>query len=209
MSYMSKVMALFPFTVYLFLAASVINLCVNPTLIALLGPIFVLYLYPVLIFRIINVFFPLRDGVSDIMAKGYNPWWGSHMIQSIYFACPWLEGILRTIPGAYSFWLRLWGAKIGANIYWTPNIEVDDRPLIEIGSNCIIGHKLHFLPHVITPRDGILSLYVKKIKIGNECFLGAGSRLGPGVTIDDKTSIPILTDGQINQHFSTGNHIKK
>ena len=202
-------MALFPFTVYLFLAASVFNLCINTTLIALLGPIFVLYLYPVLIFRIINVFFPLRDGVSDIMAKGYNPWWGSHMIQSIYFACPWLEGILRTIPGAYSFWLRLWGAKIGANIYWTPNIEVDDRPLIEIGSNCIIGHKLHFLPHVITPRDGIMSLYVKKIKIGNECFLGAGSRLGPGVTIDDKTSIPILTDGQINQHFSTGNHIKK
>jgi acetyltransferase-like isoleucine patch superfamily enzyme len=208
MSFMSKLMALFPFTVYLLLAGSIYNLCFNPSLFALLGPIFVLYLYPVIVYRIINILSPLKEGVSDIMAKGYNPWWGSHMIQSIYFACPWLEGILRTIPGAYSFWLRLWGAKVGKNIYWTPNIEIDDRPLIEIGSHCIVGHKLHFLPHVITPRDGIMSLYVKKIKIGNECFLGAGSRLGPGVIIDDKTSIPILTDGQINQHFSTGNHIK-
>jgi hypothetical protein len=155
-----------------------------------------------------NIFFPLKEGVFDIMAKGYSPWWGSHMFQVVYMSCPFLEGILRVIPGAYSFWLRLWGSKVGKNVYWTPNIELDDRSLLDIGNNCIVGHKLHFLPHVITPRDGKMSLLFKKITIGNNCFLGAGSRLGPGVMMDDDTSIPILTDGQIDQHFKTGNHIK-
>ena len=207
MSLSSKIMALFPLSVYILLLASVLNLCLSPSVINLLLPLFVLYLYPVMMFRIMNIFAPLKEGTFDIMKKGYSPWWGSHMMQSIYFA-PWLEAILRTIPGVYSFWLRLWGAKVGKNIYWTPNIEVDDRPLLEIGDNCIVGHKLHFIPHIITPRDGIMSLYIKKIKIGKSCFLGAGSRLGPGVMIDDNTSIPILTDGQINQHFKSGNHIK-
>jgi len=154
-----------------------------------------------------NLIFPLKEGTFDIMAKGYSPWWGSHMFQVVYMACPFLEGLLRIIPGVYSLWLRLWGSKIGKNVYWTPNIEIDDRSLIEVGDNCIVGHKLHFLPHIITPRDGIMSLLLKKIIIGNDCFLGAGSRLGPGVKLEDNTSIPILTDGQINQHFKTGNHI--
>ena len=32
-------------------------------------------------------------------------------------------------------------------------------------------------------------LYVKKVKIGNDVFIGANSYLSPGVTIEDKTFV--------------------
>ncbi len=209
MSFISRLMALFPVTVLALFLFALVEFVKHPTFLTVWYPIIIIYFYPVCFFRFINLFFPLKEGISDIGAKAYNPWWGSHMIQIVYYACPWFESLLRIIPGAYSFWLRLWGSKIGKNVYWTPNIEVDDRSMLVMGNNCIVGHKLHFLPHVITPRGGKMSLLLKKITIGNDCFLGAGSRLGPGVSLEDKTSIPILTDGQINQHFKTGNHIKK
>ena len=208
MSFLSKFMSFFPTSFYLYNMMAVIHFILNPGIISFLLILFFLYLYPIVSFRLINIFFPLKEGAYNILEKKYNPWWGSHMMQIMYMSHPGLEAALRTIPGMYSFWLRLWGSKVGKGVYWTPNIEIDDRSLIEIGDNCLVGHKLHFIPHIITPRDGIMSLYVKKIKIGKSCFLGAGSRLGPGVTMDDNTSIPILTDGQINQHFESGNHIK-
>jgi hypothetical protein len=207
MTLMSKLVALFPLSVCILFLASIYWLASHPSWYALLLPLCVLYLYPVLVFRIHNLIYPLQDGSYDIGKKEYIPWWGSHQFQLIYFACPFLEGLLRCIPGAYSFWLRLWGAKIGKNIYWTPNIEVDDRPLLMLGDNTVIGHKVHFICHVIAPRNGIMSLLVKRITIGDKCFIGAGSRLGPGVIVDSQTSLPILTDGNINKHFKAGDYI--
>lgn len=207
MTLLSTLLSFFPLSVLL-LAGGALYLLLQaphwPGLLALLG---VLYLYPVAVFRLLNCFWPLEEGRYDLRQRQYNPWWGSHQIQLIYFACPWLEALLRLIPGVYSFWLRLWGAKIGKGIYWTPNVAIDDRPLTDIGDYVIIGHQLHFISHVILPHKDRLPLYVKRIRIGDHCFLGAGSRLGPGVVVDKGTCLPILTEGKINQHFETGNHI--
>ncbi|PKL79137.1 MAG: acyl transferase [Candidatus Melainabacteria bacterium HGW-Melainabacteria-1] len=209
MTLMSRLMVLFPLSVVLLFLASVYALVKYPSLATLVLPLFVLYLYPVLCFRIHNLIWPLHEGSYDVAAKKYLPWWGSHQMQLIYFACPFLEAVLRTIPGVYSAWLRLWGAEIGKNIYWTPNIEVDDRPMLVMGDHVIVGHKLHFLNHVIAPRNGVMSLLLKKITIGEGSFLGAGSRLGPGVTIEAGTKLPILTDCQINQYVRKADYIRK
>lgn len=208
MTLLSTLLSFFPASVLLLLLASLWYCLRVPNGWNLLLPLVVVYLYPVLAFRIHNLFKPLREGRFELTSNQYNPWWGSHQFQLIYFACPFLEGLLRTIPGAYSAWLRLWGAKIGKQVYWTPNVEIDDRPLIEIGDGVIIGHKLHFISHVILPHKGKLPLYVKTIKVGSGCFLGAGSRLGPGVEVADGTTLPVLTDGAVNQHFS-GDQIRK
>ena len=44
-----------------------------------------------------------------------------------------------------------------------------------------------------------MMLYVRAIRIGNDVFIGAGSRIGPGVVIDDGVYLPILTDLYVNQ----------
>jgi acetyltransferase-like isoleucine patch superfamily enzyme len=39
-----------------------------------------------------------------------------------------------------------------------------------------------------------LLLYVRRIRIGDGVLLGAGSRLGPGVRIEDGAVLPVRTD---------------
>lgn len=201
MTLLSSLLLFFPLSVLLFAGMAFASLLSQPGLPALLCLLAVLYLYPVCIYRILNLFYPLQEGRYNLSERKYNPWWGSHQIQLIYFACPWLEALLRLIPGAYSAWLRLWGAKIGRRIYWTPNVQIDDRPLVEIGDNVLIGHQVHFISHVVLPHKGQMRLYVKKIQIGSGCFIGAGSRLGPGVCVEAGAFLPALTEGHVNQVF--------
>jgi acetyltransferase-like isoleucine patch superfamily enzyme len=42
-------------------------------------------------------------------------------------------------------------------------------------------------------------LYVKKVKIGNDVFVGAGCHLAPGVVIKDGVYIPVATNLYLNQ----------
>ncbi len=186
-----------------------INFVRFPGLVSFLFFLFSVFFIPVLLYRCHNFFLPLQEGKFDIIAKKYNPWYGSMQFQLIFSALPFLEGILRIIPGFYSFWLRLWGAKVGKRVYWTPNITINDRTLIEIGNDCVFGHKCEFISHVISPRNNTMMLLVKRIKIGDDAFIGAASRFGPGVVIESGCQLPVCTDGQINQVFEKGNFVSR
>ncbi|HXG65452.1 MAG TPA: acyl transferase [Blastocatellia bacterium] len=161
-----------------------------------------IYLLPPITFRLHNLLFPLREGLANLSERKYSAWWGAHQIQLIYIAIPQLEALLRLAPGLYSAWLRLWGSKVGRSVYWTPNAEITDRPMLEIGDRVIFGHKTKLLGHAIKPKSRGMMLYTRKIKIGNDVFIGAGSRMGPGVVIEDGAYLPILTDVYMNQEVS-------
>ncbi|MGD1804826.1 acyltransferase [Dapis sp. BLCC M126] len=203
MTLLSILLSWFP-TALIFLAiGSLISICIHPNFTNILCLIFTLYGIPLIIYRIHNIFYPIEPGVTYLLGKKYSPWWGSHQIQIIYIAFPILEIILRFIPGLFSIWLRLWGAKIGRNIYWTPKLEIADRGLIEIGNNVVFGYGVQLYSHVIKPKNDNLMLYTKKITIGNNVFIGAGSRFGPGVKIKDETFIPVTTDIYPNKNANT------
>jgi len=159
----------------------------------------ILYLVPPLTFRLHQIFFPIRKSLSNLSERKYSPWWGTHQIQVIYIAIPQLEAALRLVPGLYSAWLRLWGSRIGRGVYWTPNVEITDRHLLDIGDRVICGHKCKFLGHAIKPRGRVVTLYTRTIKIGDDVFIGAGSRIGPGAVVADGAFLPVLTDVHINQ----------
>lgn len=194
MTLLSILLSWFPTLLIFLTIGSLISICIHPNLINILCLIFTLYGVPIIVYRIHNFFYPIEPGVTYLLNKKYSPWWGSHQIQIIYIAFPILERILRLIPGFFSTWLRLWGAKIGRNIYWTPKLEIADRGLIEIGDNVVFGYGVQLYSHVIKPKNNNLMLYTKKITIGNNVFIGAGCRFGPGVKIKDETFIPVTTD---------------
>lgn len=194
MTLLSILLSWFPSIIISLAIGSFISICFHPNFLNISCLIFILYGIPLIIYRIHNLFYPIGAGVTYLLDKKYSPWWGSHQIQTIYIAFPVLETLLRLIPGLFSIWLRLWGAKIGKNIYWTPKLEIADRGLIEIGDNVIFGYGIELYSHVIKPKNDNLMLYVKKIKIGNNVFIGAGCRFGPGVNIKDETFIPVTTD---------------
>lgn len=143
-----------------------------------------IYLLPVLCYRLHNALWPVEPGGSYLIGKSYSPWWGGHQLQLIYLAAPWLEGLLRLVPGLYSAWLRLWGSTVGRSVYWTPQVEIGDRGLMIIGDQVIFGHRAVAFAHVIKPRRDNLLLLVKPITIGSGAFIGAGAVLGPGVEVE-------------------------
>ena len=199
MTFLSKILLFFPAIVLLLTSGSIIYLAYSPGIFSILAILFSLYGLPVLVYQLHQLIYPLQEGISYLQGKEYSPWWGSHQIQVIYIAIPALEAVLRLIPGLFSFWLRLWGAKVGQNVYWTPGLEIADRGLLEIGDRVVIGHRVGIYSHVIKPRKQDLMLYVKKVKIGNNVFVGAGSHLAPGVVIEDGVYLPVSTNLYPNQ----------
>lgn len=149
----------------------------------------VVYLMPLILYRIHFLFFPFTDGFWHLSEKKYNPWWASHMFQYPYVALPWIESIIHFFPGLYSVWLRAWGSKIGKAVYWTPRVEIVDRGLVEVGDNAVFGHISALCSHMVADIEGKPALVIKTIKIGERAFIGADSQLGPGAEVPARTKL--------------------
>ncbi|MBD2005981.1 MULTISPECIES: acyl transferase [Cyanophyceae] len=202
MTFLSVILSFFPAIIILLAVSSFLWVCFSPGIFSILTLLFSLYGFPLLVYRIHGLFYPIKEGISYLGTKEYSPWWGSHQIQVIYIAFPALETLLRLIPGAFSIWLRLWGAKVGKSVYWTPQLEISDRGLVEIGDRVIFGHGIGIYSHIIKPKKNDLMLYVKKVKIGTNVFLGAWNHVGPGVAVEDATYVPVATHLYPNKKFS-------
>lgn len=164
------------------------------------------YLVPLTTFRVLNYFWPLKEGRSHLQAETYSPWLAAYRIQLIYGLFPFFECALLAFPGLYSCWLRAWGSKIGRRVIWAATVTVTDRSHLHIGDEAFIGAGVYFSSHVVQDsKDKFLLLY-KRITVGNNVFIGAGCRLGPGVVIKDKARVPILTDLYINETFPKVNN---
>lgn len=153
----------------------------------------IIYLLPLILYRIHFLFFPFDEGYWVLSEKKYNPWWASHVFQFPFIACPWIESLIHFIPGLYSVWLRAWGSKIGKGVFWTPRVEVIDRGLIEIGDQVVFGHITTLCSHMVAEIEGKPSLVIKKIRIGDKAFIGADSQLGPGAEVPPRTTLKVKT----------------
>lgn len=191
MTYLSRILSIFPALVFLLALLSFLWLIIMPCPGAIITLFFILYLFPLIIYRIHCRFYPIPLGRSDLRAKEYNPWWGSQQIQLIYNTFPSLEKVLHLFPGLFSLWLRLWGSKIGKNVYWVPSVTILDRGLLEVGDYVIFGHLSATCSHIVKPpRLGKLYVYVQWVKIGDQVLVGGESRLGPGSFIEPGAVIP-------------------
>ena len=191
-------------TLILFLSlADVLWFGYRPSILQPLLLLVILYLLPPLSLRLHQAIYPIRERPVDLAKREYSAWWGAHQIQIIYTAVPQLEAILRLVPGLYSAWLRLCGSCVGRGVYWTPNVEITDRSMLEIGDRVLFGHRCKLLGHAIKPKGTAMILYVRRIKIGNDVFIGGGSRIGVGAEIADGVYLPVLTDVHINQKLET------
>jgi hypothetical protein len=199
MTLLGRLISFYPTLILLLSFADVVWFGYRPSVIQPLLFLIIIYIVPPVTLRLHQAIFPIKESRSDLARRQYSPWWGAHQIQLIYTAVPHLEALLRIIPGAYSAWLRLCGSRIGRGVYWTPNIEITDRSMLDIGDRVVFGHQCKLLGHAITPKGATMILFVRKIKIGNDVFVGAGSRIGLGAEIADGVFLPVLTDVFMNQ----------
>lgn len=198
MSFLGRLMSLFPCVLgAAFLTCLGMGFWRHSIVLLALAPV-VLYVIPPLLNRLL----PLKEGRTRLDSPSFHPWWGSHQLQRIYIALPSLEAVLRLVPGLYSVWLRLWGARIGRNVYWTPLVEITDRSMLEVGDGVIFGHKVAIFAHAIKPGGEGFLLMLERICIGSGAFIGAGSRLGPGSIVEEGAMVPMLTDLYPRQRFT-------
>jgi hypothetical protein len=180
----SKLFALYPAFHALAILGCLYQFVLSPNPLRFASIFLAIYLLPLASFRLLNLITPIREGTSDIMGNKFSPWWAGHQIQGLLMAVTWFESPMRMVPGLYSLWLRLWGSKIGKNVYWTPGISVYDRNLLDVGDGALFGEKCNTVSHVISPKGGKGLLYIKKVTVGARAFIGAGSTLSPGTIVE-------------------------
>ena len=116
-----------------------------------------------------------------------------------------LEETIRMIPGLYSLWLRLWGARVGALVYWSPGVVILDRPLVRIGKRVIFGIGVRLNPHVLAPNGPRrMALYLSPIAIGDDALVGGYSLLLPGCEVADGEVTPPFRTIHAFSRFENG-----
>lgn len=191
----------FPIVHLLGIAAALTAFIILPGLASGVLLVLTIYFFPVLLWRLARIFFPIRIGVSFLGVKEKEgcSWILAHRLQYVFITFPVFERILIIIPGAYSAWLRLWGSKIGKSVVWTPRIDVVDRTHLEIGDYCFIGDKTYLSSHFIKRKDQRLALLFKPVVIEERSLIGYSCVLGPGTLISKKTSLPAMSRAMLGR----------
>ncbi len=99
------------------------------------------------------------------------------------------------IPGLYSAWLRLWGARIGSLVFWSPTVLVADRPFVEIADRAVLGYGSKITAHLLQQGRGgeSFSLLFGIPKVGTAAVLGTLSGMGPGSEVGSGETLMATT----------------
>jgi acetyltransferase-like isoleucine patch superfamily enzyme len=159
---------------------------------SLLAGALVLYVLPPVAVRLLLARRPLATGESDPESPDFLRWWLTAQCQILFLRLPVLEELLRVVPGLYSMWLRLWGARVGALVYWSPGVCILDRPLVRVGHRVVFGVGVRINPHVLARPSGggPAVLHLAPVAIGNDVIVGGYSLLLPGCVIGDGEITP-------------------
>jgi hypothetical protein len=163
--------------------------------------VFVIYLFPPMVQRIMLRWAPMKPGVLAINDRVFCSWLASHHLQAFYDALPYLEALLRVIPGFYSAWLRMWGSRIGYGVDWPVRMDVLDREMMEIGNRVVFAREVELSAHVRQKTEAGLRVLVRPVRVGAYAFIGAGTRMGPGAVVPADANVPALTVVDVNETY--------
>jgi hypothetical protein len=165
----------------------------------------ILYLLPPLAILPLRIRHRLTDTKYPLESAEFLRWWYVAQWQVVFNRLPLLEEVLRLIPGAYSLWLRLWGASIGAFVYWSPGMRIFDRPFVEIGDRVAIGIDTKLYSHFLSrSTSGTTDLYLAPIAIGNDALIGGCGLLTAGVRVAACEQTPSVRPLAPFSHFEDG-----
>jgi hypothetical protein len=152
-----------------------------------------LFLLPPLLARGLLAARPIREGTIPVGRPDFFTWWALLSLQGLFNRFPFFEEALRLVPGLYSFWLRLWGARIGRLTFWSAGTVILDRPFIRIGDDVVFGAGVRINPHVLArDAEGRTVLTVGTVAIGHRALVGGYSLLTAGTSIAPDASTRAL-----------------
>jgi len=160
-----------------------------------------IYLVPPALCRLTLAAFGHPRGTLPPEHPQFALWWFLTQLQILYNRLPWLEELLRLMPGLYNLWLRLWGARISLTAYWSPEAVVADRYLLDVGPRVVLGGRARIGGHVmLTEPDGTLRLIVAPVRIDAGAMVGMNAAVGPGCHVHANETVPA---GRMLKPFTT------
>ncbi len=151
-----------------------------------------LYLLPPLICRLTLFVFgaPIGRALTQ-KARAYKVWWFTYQWQVVFDRLPWLEELLRLVPGLYALWIFLWGGRASPLVYWSPGSLVIDRPLVIVQRGAVIGVGAGLVGHVATlAPDGSYRIDIAPARVGRNAIMGARSGLSAGAELAADEMLP-------------------
>lgn len=151
-----------------------------------------LYLLPPLVCRATLLLFgrPQGRGLTQD-TRAYKVWWFTHQWQVVFNRLPWLEELLRLVPGLYALWIGLWGGKVSPLVYWGPGALVVDRPLVIVEPGAVIGMGAGLTGHLGTlSPEGTYTVDIAAPHVGRGAIMGARSGLGASAELAANQVLP-------------------
>jgi acetyltransferase-like isoleucine patch superfamily enzyme len=188
---LEQIAALFPAIHMTLVLWALVRVVGSPDALSLAGLVGAIYAFPLAGWRIFSLFFPLANGVSYVgrLEKGGNGWLIANRLQMFFIAFPVFERALMLVPEAFSFWLRLWGSKVGHGVFWSPGVQVFDRAALDIGDFVIFGNDVTLSGHIVKRRRNRILVYYKPVTIGHRSLVGYASHIAPGVNVGARAQI--------------------
>lgn len=181
---------------------------VNPTA-RLVASLAWLYLAPPTCYRLLCRIAPSVAQRTRVGSRDFLIWWAGHQLQVVFCRFSFAEELLRLVPGLYSQWLRLWGSKIGANVYWTAGVTITDRAWLEIGDCVTFGAGVKLNAHVIAlGADGTRELILARISIGGGSQIGGYSLLTAGTSVAPGSVTRALLTAPPFSHWKSNERIR-
>lgn len=143
-----------------------------------------LYLLPPLLGRLV-----LLRGVPVCAAAAptdaaFRRWWLLTQLQMPFNRVAVLEELLRLVPGLYSLWLNLWGARVSLMTFWSRDVLISERYLLTIEPGVTVAGQVGLIAHLVAPDEsGELRLQLAPVVIEAGAMLGIRSGLGPGCRV--------------------------
>jgi hypothetical protein len=123
--------------------------------------------------------------------RAYKVWWFTHQWQVVFNRLPWMEELLRLVPGLYALWIRLWGGRVSPWAYWGPGSIVADRHLVIVEAGAVIGAGAGLTGHIATlAKDGSFTVDVAAPRVGRGAIMGTRSGLGPSAELAPHQVLP-------------------
>ena len=145
---------------------------------------FTLYLLPALVVRAVMAIGGRPQGLLHQDSGGFKRWWFAFQCQTVFNRLPWLEELLRLVPGLYALWIRMWGGRVSPRCYIAPGATLLDRWAVEVQTGAVLGYGCLLVAHLGTRGvDGRGMLLVAAPCVQQDAIVGGLAKLGPGATL--------------------------
>jgi hypothetical protein len=150
-----------------------------------------IYLLPPVVSRITLTAFGRPAGRATLETRAYRVWWFLTQWQMIFNRLPWLEELLRLVPGLYPLWIGLWGGRLSQFAFVSPGVLITDRYLVDVRRGAVLGVKCTLAGHLaLRDEGGRFVVLIGAPIVEAEAIVGGEAGLGPGATVRAGHTLP-------------------